>query len=467
MKLAIHNTLGKKKEDFVPVNPEHVRVYTCGPTVYNYAHIGNARPAVISDLLVRVLRCLYPKVTYASNITDIDDKIIKASIETGVPISEITQKYEKIYNEDMNALGIINPDIQPHATDYIKPMISMINKNIENGKAYVSDGHVLFDVGAFKSYGKLSGRDKDDQLAGSRVSVANYKKNPGDFILWKPSTDNQPGWDSPWGYGRPGWHLECSVMSEETLGIPFDIHCGGMDLIFPHHENEIAQTCGSCNEQLNPKVYVKYWIHNALLNIDGEKMSKSLGNIIYIRDLLKKYDGEVLRLALLSGHYRHPLNFTDGTLKNAKGLLDRLYRVLKKNEDIEINEDIGSSSPPESVLESLCDDLNTSKTMAEIMQIYKKINSSKDKKDIKKYKFQLLCSGYVLGILQKSPDDWLGINKSSSKKDEEKINKLIADRTLARQQKDFSKADSIRQELLKMGIEIEDAPSGTTWRNID
>tara|TARA_Y100000590_G_C15723505_1_gene1014354 strand:+ start:1823 stop:3226 length:1404 start_codon:yes stop_codon:yes gene_type:complete len=466
MNLVIHNTLTKKKEKFIPVDSKHVRVYTCGPTVYNYAHIGNARPAVVSDLLVRVLRCIYPKVTYASNITDIDDKIIKASLETGMSISEITTKYEKIYNEDMNALGVINPDIQPHATDYIEAMISMINKNLDNNKAYISKGHVLFDVSSYKSYGKLSGRDKDDQLAGSRVAVADYKKNPGDFILWKPSVDNQPGWDSPWGYGRPGWHLECSVMSEETLGIPFDIHCGGMDLIFPHHENEIAQTCGSCNEQINPTVYVKYWMHNALLNIDGEKMSKSLGNIIYIRNLLEKYNGEVLRLALLSGHYRHPLNFTDKTLEHSKGILDRLYRILAKIKHVEIDKD-KILVPPVKVLESLCDDLNTSKAVAEIMQIYKKISSNIDNEDkIKKYKTELLSSGYLIGILQNSPDDWLGLSKTSSLVDADIVNQLIKERSKARSEKDFSKADNIRDKLLNMGIEIEDTPEGTTWRNV-
>ena len=287
-KLRIHNTLEKKKEDFIPADPNHVRMYTCGPTVYNYAHIGNARPAVISDLLVRVLRCLYPKVTYASNITDIDDKIINASIETKTPIDEITSKFERIYNEDMASLGVQPPDIQPHATDFIDEMIELIQMMIDKNAAYVSEGHVLFDVTSYSSYGKLSGRDLEDQIAGSRVEVASYKKNPGDFVLWKPSIDDQPGWNSPWGFGRPGWHLECSVMSEKSLGLPFDIHGGGMDLIFPHHENEIAQSCGAHGENKDLRIFSRYWIHNAMLNMNGEKMSKSLGNIFYIRDFLDK-----------------------------------------------------------------------------------------------------------------------------------------------------------------------------------
>jgi len=464
MKLKIYNTLGKTKEDFKPINPKHVRMYTCGPTVYNYAHIGNARPAVVSDLLVRVLRILFPKVTYVSNITDIDDKIIKASDETGVPINDITQKYEKIYNEDMNALNVLRPDLQPHATDHIKDMIKLIEKNIKNSRAYEAEGHVLFDVSSYYAYGKLSNRNKDEQIAGSRVKVADYKKNPGDFVLWKPSTENQPGWDSPWGFGRPGWHLECSAMSEKNLGIPFDIHGGGMDLIFPHHENEIAQSCGGCNENKNPKAYVKYWIHNALLNMDGEKMSKSLGNILYIRDLLKEYPGEVLRLSLLSSHYRQPLNLTDETLQQSQSTLDRFYRNLKKNESIIIDAN-PLSYLPDDFLESLCDDLNTSKAIAVMTKISKKLSLA-DESSKKDLKGKLLACGYVLGILQDKPDHWLGVNKVSENIDEKLVNNFISERNLARKNKDFEQADNIRDTLHDMGIEIEDTPSGTIWRNI-
>jgi len=464
MKLKIYNTLGKAKEDFEPIDFNHVRMYTCGPTVYNYAHIGNARPAVVSDLLVRVLRILFPKVTYVSNITDIDDKIIKASEETGESISDITQKYEKIYNEDMRALNVLPPDSQPHATDYIEDMIKLIEKNIQNKKAYESKGHVLFDVSSYPSYGNLSNRDKDEQIAGSRVAVADYKKNPGDFVLWKPSKGNQPGWDSPWGFGRPGWHLECSAMSEKSLGIPFDIHGGGMDLIFPHHENEIAQSCGGCNENYNPKVYVKYWIHNALLNMDGEKMSKSLGNILYIRDLLKEYPGEVLRLSLLSSHYRQPLNLTNDSLSQSQSVLDRLYRILKKNESIELDAD-SLQYLPEDFLKSLCDDLNTSKAIAVMNEISKKLSLAEDCNKIE-LKGKLMACGYILGILQDSPDHWLGVNRADNDIDTDLVEKLISKRNSERKNKNFEEADNIRKILHDMGVEIEDTPTETTWRNI-
>ena len=463
-KLRIHNTLEKKKEDFIPVDPDHVRMYTCGPTVYNYAHIGNARPAVISDLLVRVLRSLYPRVTFASNITDIDDKIINASIETGVPIEEITSKFEKIYNEDMASLGIKAPDIQPHATDYIDGMIELIQMMIDKNTAYESEGHVLFAVNSYSAYGKLSGRDIEDQIAGSRVEVASYKKAPGDFVLWKPSVDDQPGWDSPWGFGRPGWHLECSVMSEETLGLPFDIHGGGMDLIFPHHENEIAQSCGAHGEDKDPKIFSRYWLHNAMLNMNGEKMSKSLGNIFYIRDFLDKQPGEVLRLALMSGHYRQPLNWTDDTIEQARGILDRLYRALKKAEDVSVDLSIvDKDSNP--VLNALCDDLNTSKALAELIEISKNLSKAESDELKIKYKSEMIYSANLMGILQGALDDWLGIGRTSDGDDSAKIDELIKERNNARASKDFKRADDIRSELNDMGIEIEDTADGTIWRS--
>jgi len=462
-KLSIYNTLSNKKEEFIPVDSNHVRMYTCGPTVYNFAHIGNARPAVVSDVLVRVLRQLYSKVTYVSNITDIDDKIIKASIESGEPIDLITKKYEKIYNEDMASLGVLKPDAQPHATDFIKEMIELIEKMIKNDTAYASDGHVLFDVTKYSAYGKLSSRNIEDQLAGSRVEVASYKKNPGDFVLWKPSVDNQPGWNSPWGFGRPGWHLECSTMSEQTLGLPFDIHGGGMDLTFPHHENEIAQSCGAHGEDKDPSIFVRYWIHNAMLNIDGEKMSKSLGNIFYIRDYLKKHDGEVLRLALLSGHYRQSINWSAETMEQSKGILDRLYRILNKVEDIKV-EDQDLAKCPEKVLLALCDDLNTSKALAELNDISKKLSTSNNDSDKLKYKIELLSAAKVFGILNQSPKKWLGIGQIQDNLDSDFIEKLIQQRTEARLAKDFNKADEIRNTLSDMGVEIEDTPDGTTWR---
>jgi len=439
-------------------------MYTCGPTVYNYAHIGNARPAVVSDLLVRVLRQLYPKVTYVSNVTDIDDKIINASIETGESIDVITQKYEKIYNEDMNSLGVLKPDIQPHATDFINEMIDLIKKMIINDTAYESEGHVLFNVKKYSAYGKLSGRNIEEQLAGSRVEVASYKKNAGDFVLWKPSIDNQPGWESPWGFGRPGWHLECSTMAEQSLGLPFDIHGGGMDLIFPHHENEIAQSCGAHNEDKDPTIFAKYWIHNAMLNIDGEKMSKSLGNIFYIRDYLEKCDGEILRLALLSGHYRQSINWTSDTIDQSKNTLDKFYRILNKVSDIDINEEIFNKCPEE-VLNALCDDLNTSKALAEINEIAKKLSLSSELNEKIKLKTKLLAAGQVFGILQESPKKWLGIGQIQDNLDSEFIEKLINERNQSRASKDFQKADEIRDKLYGMGIEIEDTPNGTVWKS--
>ena len=439
-------------------------MYTCGPTVYNYAHIGNARPAVVSDLLVRVLRQLYSKVTYVSNITDIDDKIINASIESGEPINAITEKYEKIYNEDMNSLGVIKPDIQPHATDFINEMIDLVNKMIDNDTAYESEGHVLFNVTKYSAYGKLSGRNIEDQLAGSRVEVASYKKNAGDFVLWKPSSEGQPGWESPWGFGRPGWHLECSTMAEQSLGLPFDIHGGGMDLIFPHHENEIAQSCGAHNEDKDPTIFAKYWLHNAMLNIDGEKMSKSLGNIFYIRDYLEKYDGEILRLALLSGHYRQSINWTNETIEQSQNTLDKFYRLLHKVSDIDTDEKLINKCP-EKVLNALCDDLNTSKALAEINEISKKLSSAIEVEDKIKYKTQFLAAAQVFGILQKSPKKWLGIGETQDNLDSKLIDNLINERNEARSSKDFNKADQIRNQLTELGIEIEDTPNGTIWRS--
>jgi len=440
-------------------------MYTCGPTVYNYAHIGNARPAVVSDLLSRVLRQIYPKVTYVSNITDIDDKIIAASLETSESIDKITSKYEKIYNEDMKSLGVIKPDIQPHATDFIEEMINLVQKMIANKTAYVSEDHVLFDVTKYNAYGKLSGRNIEEQLAGSRVEVASYKKNAGDFVLWKPSTDNQPGWDSPWGFGRPGWHLECSAMAEESLGLPFDIHAGGMDLIFPHHENEIAQSCGAHNENNDPTIFAKYWLHNAMLNIDGEKMSKSLGNIFYIRDYLENFDGEILRLALLSGHYRQSINWTNETINQSKNTLDKFYRILNKVLDIKVN-DNDISKCPKNVLEALCDDLNTSKALAEVNNIAKKLSLAENLDEKIKYKTRLLASANVLGILQHSPKKWLGIGQIQDNLDSKHIEDLINQRNEARKNKDFKTADEIRDKLTELGIEIEDTPNGTIWRSI-
>ena len=321
MKLKIYNTLSNKKELFIPLNKNSISMYVCGPTVYNYAHIGNARPAVVFDTLYRVLKNIYPKVNYVRNITDVDDKINEAAKNLGQPISYITKKYTDIYHQDMKNLSILSPTHEPRVTDNIEKIIAMIQKIINNKSAYISDSHVLFDVTSFKNYGKLSNRNREEMLAGARVEVADYKKNPGDFVLWKPSTEEEPGWESPWGYGRPGWHIECSSMVETYLGEEIDIHGGGQDLIFPHHENEIAQSC--CAHQADS--YARYWVHNGYLNMEGEKMSKSLGNIVTVNEILERYDGEVIRLALLSTHYRKPINFGETLLEQSKNILNKLY----------------------------------------------------------------------------------------------------------------------------------------------
>ena len=457
MSLQLQNTLSGKKELFEPVDPEHVRIYACGPTVYNYAHIGNARMAVVNDLLVRVLKTQFKKVTYVSNITDIDDKIIEASKETGEEIYSITSKYTDIYNNDMSALGVKLPDIQPRATDHIKEMIALIQKLIEANKAYEKDGHVLFHVPSFENYGILSKRNRDEQIAGSRVEVAPFKKDPADFILWKPSPSPLPGWNSPWGFGRPGWHLECSVMSEKSLGLPFDIHSGGIDLVFPHHENEIAQTC-SISKHKEPKDFATYWFHNGFVNVEGEKMSKSIGNIRLVHELNKKYKGEVLRLTLLSAHYKQPLNWTEEIIEQNSKMLDRLYRVLLELSDTSVKLEL----PTDSIMESFLDDLNTPKIIAKLNEEANSASSaSKDRKvEIKK---NLLSAGKILGILEDDPENWLGYSQKS-KENSEEIERLINQRNEARRSKNFNLADSIRDTLKDKGIEIEDTDKGTIWR---
>ena len=457
MVLKIHNTLSGTKEVFAPVDKQHVRVYACGPTVYNFAHIGNARMAVANDLLIKVLRTQYNKVTYVSNITDIDDKIIDAANELNEPIQNLTTKYTKIYNEDMAYLNVSLPDVQPRATDHIDEMIIIIKKLIENNNAYEKEGHVLFHVPSYSRYGVLSKRNRDEQIAGSRVEVAPFKKDPADFILWKPSPDPLPGWDSPWGFGRPGWHLECSAMSEKTLGLPFDIHSGGMDLVFPHHENEIAQTC-SLNKNHEPEGFARFWFHNGFVNVEGEKMSKSIGNIRLVHDLKKQFSGEALRLTLLSAHYRQPLNWTKEIIEQNSKMLDRFYRTLKDLQNIEIS----SESLSDEIMESLLDDLNTPKVLAQLNTLSNKMSSaSNDEKII--IKNNLIAAGKILGIMLGDPEVWLGYNQSSNPQKGE-IEGLINQRNEARRDKDFKLADEIRDKLKQQGIEIEDTKSGTIWR---
>ena len=459
--LKIQNTLENTKEEFIPIDSTNVRIYACGPTVYDYAHIGNARMAVVNDLLVRLLRTLFPKVTYVSNITDIDDKIIEAAQTANTPMQELTLKFEAIYNEDMAALGVRLPDIQPRATDHIAEMIDLTKTLVKLGHAYEKEGHVLFHVPSFEKYGCLSGRNRDEQIIGSRVEVAPFKKDPTDFILWKPSPDPLPGWDSPWGFGRPGWHLECSAMSEKTLGIPFDIHSGGMDLTFPHHENEIAQTCSAHKKINNPKYFAKYWFHNGFVNVEGEKMSKSIGNIRLVHELIKEYKGEVLRMTLLSAHYRQPLNWTKEVIKQNSTMLDRLYRTLKDLEHIDAY--TNNHALPQNILEGFYDDLNTPKVIAELNILTNKVTKvNEEEKSLIKY--CLLETGKVLGILQQDPGEWLGYGRSKNL-DEATIENLIKDRNEARRNKNFEMADSIRKKLKESGIEIEDKSDGTIWRS--
>ena len=459
--LKIQNTLENAKEEFIPIDAANVRIYACGPTVYDYAHIGNARMAVVNDLLVRLLRTLFPKVTYVSNITDIDDKIIEAAQTANISMQELTLKFEAIYNEDMAALGVRLPDIQPRATDHIAEMIDLTKTLVKLGHAYEKEGHVLFHVPSFEKYGCLSGRNRDEQIVGSRVEVAPFKKDPTDFILWKPSPDPLPGWDSPWGFGRPGWHLECSAMSEKTLGLPFDIHSGGMDLTFPHHENEIAQTCSAHKKINNPKYFAKYWFHNGFVNVEGEKMSKSIGNIRLVHEMIKEYKGEVLRMTLLSAHYRQPLNWTKEIIKQNSTMLDRLYRTLKDLEHIDAY--TNNHSLPQNILEGFYDDLNTPKVIAELNILTNKVTKV-DEEEKSLIKYCLLETGKVLGILQQDPGEWLGYGRSKNL-DEATIENLIKDRNEARRNKNFEMADSIRKKLKESGIEIEDKSDGTIWRS--
>ena len=448
----LFNTLSGIKERLEAIDPKHLKIYACGPTVYNYAHIGNARMAVVFDTLVRTLRLIYPKVTYVSNITDIDDKIIEAAKEQNVEITSITEKYTKIYNDDMLKLNVLAPDIQPKATEYIPEMIELIVELIEKDFAYEKEGHVLFHVPTYQNYGKLSKRNRDEQIAGSRVEVAPFKKDPADFVLWKPSTDEQPGWESPWGVGRPGWHTECSAMSKKTLGLPFDIHGGGRDLIFPHHENEIAQSCCTSANVEEPDSYAKYWMHNGFVTINGEKMAKSLGNIILVKDLAENYHGEVIRLALLSSHYRQGLDWNEKVIHQAKKLINKLYQIKDELDDVTISNKNENNLDAISIL---MDDLNTPGLITELNNIVKEYNASNSDKENLKSRLSIISS--VLGILE---------DKTFKEIPEElknKINEMILKRSEAKNNKDFKTADAIRDQLIELGVEINDSSDGTQW----
>ena len=447
----LFNTLSGNKERLEALDPTHLKIYACGPTVYNYAHIGNARMAVVFDTLVRTLRVIYPKVTYVSNITDIDDKIIEAAKEQNTEITSITEKYTQIYNEDMLKLNVLAPDIQPKATEYIPEMIELISELIEKDYAYEKEGHVLFHVPTYENYGKLSKRNREEQIAGSRVEVAPFKKDPADFVLWKPSTDDQPGWDSPWGVGRPGWHTECSAMSKKTLGLPFDIHGGGRDLIFPHHENEIAQSCCTSANKDEPDSYAKYWMHNGFVTINGEKMAKSLGNIILVKDLAENFHGEVIRLALLSSHYRQGLDWNEKVIHQANKLINKLYQIKDDLDDIDVSDTNNLDA-----ISILMDDLNTPGLITELNRIVKEYNSSSSEREVIKNKLHLI--GSVLGILE---DDSFN---EVSEEFKNKINELISKRSEAKKNKDFELADAIREQLIELGVEINDLSDGTEWK---
>ncbi|MDJ0950333.1 MAG: cysteine--tRNA ligase [Alphaproteobacteria bacterium] len=470
MGLRLYNTLTRRKEDFEPIDPGNVRMYVCGPTVYDYAHIGNARPVVVFDVLYRLLRQHYPKVTYVRNITDVDDKIINAAKETGETIEQVTTRTTKAFHEDMAALGALDPDIEPRATEHIPEMIAMIEQLIEAGHAYAADGHVLFDVPSWPDYGGLSRNKREDIVAGARVEVAPYKKDPADFVLWKPSTDEQPGWESPWGRGRPGWHLECSAMSGKHLGLDFDIHGGGQDLIFPHHENEIAQS--RCAEPEH--IFAKYWVHNGYLMAEGEKMSKSLGNFYTVHELLEEFPGEAIRLLLLKTHYRQPLDFTKERLREAKAELDYLYRAVEALKDvmaIPCDDPLPIEQPRSTVTDDLDDDLNTPLAISRIHLLAKYVFEPWDLKseisgeqvsvDLGQVKYRLEHAAGLLGLLQQDPEVWF---KGAGAEGVAEIEDLIARREGARKAKDFAEADRIRDELEEMGVVLEDGPDGTTWR---
>ena len=450
--LSLHNNLAREKQVFAPQDPSRVTIYVCGPTVYGACHIGNFRPAVVFDVLVRVLRELFPQVVYARNITDIDDKINAKAAEEGVDIGLISARFHAKYLADMDILGVLPPDIEPHATQHVAEMQAMIADLIDKGHAYEAQGHVLFDVTKDTDYGGLSGRSRDDMIAGARVEVAPYKKDAGDFVLWKPSNDDQPGWDSVWGRGRPGWHIECSAMIEKHLGTTIDIHGGGADLQFPHHENEAAQSRCAHGAPL-----ARFWVHNGMLNISGEKMSKSIGNIKTMDELLEDAPGEAIRLALLQGHYRQRLDFSDDLLAQSVKNLDRLYGALRDASHI----DAEPMTAPDAFMAALCDDLNTPKALAELFVLGKNAATPEGKG-------ALLAAGKMLGLLQQDPDVWFAAKTAAKiatvEIDEAAVEALIAARATARANKDYAAADAARDELMAMGVTIEDTADGTIWK---
>lgn len=459
MTLNLYDTMARAKRPFIPRDPKRVTMYVCGPTVYNYAHIGNARPVVAFDVLFRLLRHTYgaDAVIYAANVTDVDDKINRKAAEEGVDISVITDRYLDIYNADMSVLGALRPTHQPRATQTMDAIIAMIGRLVRNNAAYAAEGHVLFNTQAYADYGKLSGHPMEDMIAGARVDVAPYKQHPADFVLWKPSKENEPVWDSPWGPGRPGWHIECSAMIEQALGLPIDIHGGGIDLLFPHHENEMAQGLCAGHEHAQDAEYARDWMHNGFLNMGAEKMSKSVGNVALVHQLIEQAPGEALRWALLVGQYRAPLDWTDDLIEQSKKALDRLYGALRRSSEVKAE----ATGPSVAFLEALEDDLNTPAAMAELFAMATALETARGE-DRAYAKGELLASANLMGFLFADPEYWFQAGVSDELR--EKVDGLIADRVAARAAKDWAAADRIRGELTALNIEVMDNPTGATWR---
>jgi cysteinyl-tRNA synthetase len=459
MSLHLHDSLTRRLQPFAPLDPACPTMYLCGPTVYNYVHIGNARGPVVFGVLAALLRRRYGALRYARNITDVDDKINAAAQAAGVPISTITDRYAAAYREDMAALGVAPPDLEPAATAHIPQIVAMIERLIAAGHAYEAEGHVLFAVGSFAAYGKLSGRDPEEMLAGARVEVAPYKRDPGDFVLWKPSTGDLPGWDSPWGRGRPGWHIECSAMAEAHLGETIDIHAGGTDLQFPHHENEIAQSEGAHGGRR----FARYWLHNGMLEFGGAKMSKSVGNIEKVHDLLQRHPAEALRYALLSAHYRQPLDWSPGLVEQSVRTLDRLYGTLRDlgGGGVDVDAGVAARSIPASIEAALDDDLNTPAALAEIARIAGEARRASAPDERARLKAELLGAGLALGLLQQDPAAWFA--RGASGEDDGRIQALVDERAAAKQARDFARADAIRDALAAEGIVLEDTAQGVRW----
>ena len=453
MSLRLYNTLTRRVEPFAPLDPACPTMYLCGPTVYNYVHIGNARGPVVFGVLAALLRRRFGALRYARNITDVDDKINNAARQAGVPIATITDRYAAAYREDMGALGVQPPDLEPAATAHIPQIVAMIQRLIDSGHAYAAEGHVLFAVRSYADYGKLSRRDPEDMLAGARVEVAPYKRDPGDFVLWKPSTGDLPGWDSPWGRGRPGWHIECSAMAEAHLGDTIDIHAGGVDLQFPHHENEVAQS--ECAHGGKP--FARWWLHNGMLVLGGAKMSKSVGNIEKVHDLVRAHPPEALRLALLSAQYRQPLDWTPALVEQSVRTLDRLYGTLRDLADVDAQAVI-----PATIEDALDDDLNTPQALAELSRIATDARKATTDEAKREAKAALLGAGLALGLLQQAPADWFG--RGATDDDDARIQALIDERVAAKAARDFARADAIRKQLADDGVLLEDTPQGVRWK---